>query len=57
MGHLVPADQIELAQSIIGRRTLEADANTLHDRYEERLRSLLPRTPCWRRAETLVATE
>src|SRR5207244_85442 len=34
----VPADQIELAQSIIGRRVLDTDANTMHDRYEERLR-------------------
>src|SRR5712691_3797762 len=37
----VPPEQIELAQSIIGHRTLHADANTMHDRYEERLRSLI----------------
>lgn len=39
----VPADQIELAQSIISRRTLDSDANALHDRYEDRLRSLIER--------------
>ena len=37
----IPAEMIEIAESIITRRSLGADANALHDRYEDRLRSLL----------------
>ena len=32
---------IEIAEGIISRRLLDGDANTLHDRYEQRLRSLI----------------
>src|SRR5260370_15973581 len=37
----VPPEQTELPQWTIGRRTLQAAASTMHDRYEERLRSLI----------------
>lgn len=37
----VPADQIEFAQSLIQRRSLPSDANSMADRYEERLRALI----------------
>ncbi len=37
----VPSEMIEIAASIIQRRILNADANTLHDRYEDRLRRLI----------------
>ncbi len=37
----IPVEMIEIAETIIGRRLLEADANVLHDRYEDRLRSLI----------------
>jgi Ku protein len=37
----VPSEMIEIAETIIRRRALGADPNTLHDRYEDRLRSLL----------------
>lgn len=36
----IPAEMIEIAEGIIQRHILEADANVLHDRYEDRLRSL-----------------
>jgi DNA end-binding protein Ku len=37
----IPAERIEFAESIIGRRILQENANTMYDRYEQRLRSLI----------------
>jgi len=37
----IPTEMIEVAEGIISRRQLAADANALHDRYEDRVRSLI----------------
>ncbi len=37
----IPAEMVDIADALIGRFIPEADANTLHDRYEERLRALI----------------
>ena len=39
----VPGEMIEIAAGIISRRRVDSDANTMFDRYEDRVRSLLER--------------